>query len=104
MKHKTILTLFALILSLAALAGPARRGPIPLTQPDGTTFNALFRGDEFMKIKSYCINPVDSREDGGATHGLTRKEKDIAAAIRLAAAHLPTSLQEAWKSPIPDWP
>ena len=52
MKHKTILTLFALILSLSALAGPARRGPIPLTQPDGTTFNALFKGDEFMKIKT----------------------------------------------------
>ena len=65
MKHKTILTLFALILSLAALAGPARRGPISLTQPDGTTFNALFRGDEFMKIKTTEDGHAIIQEENG---------------------------------------
>ena len=65
MKHKTILTLFALILSLATLAGPARRGPIPLTQPDETTFNALFRGDEFMKIKTTEDGHAIIQEENG---------------------------------------
>lgn len=52
MKHKTILTFLIIFLSLAAGAIPARKGIIPLTQPDGSTFNAIFRGDEFIRIKT----------------------------------------------------
>lgn len=52
MKHKTILTFLTIFLSLAASAIPARKGIIPLTQPDGSTFNAVFRGDEFIRIKT----------------------------------------------------
>jgi hypothetical protein len=52
MKHKTILTLLTILLSLTAIAVPARKGIIPLTQPDGTTFNAYFRGDEHVRIKT----------------------------------------------------
>ena len=43
MTHKTILTILTIFISLTATAIPARRGLIPLTQPDGTTFNAVFR-------------------------------------------------------------
>ena len=52
MKLKTILTFLTIFLSLAASAIPARKGIIPLTQPDGSTFNAVFRGDEFIRIKT----------------------------------------------------
>ena len=52
MKHKTILTLLTILFSLTAFAVPARKGLIPLTQPDGTTFNAYFRGDEHVRIKT----------------------------------------------------
>lgn len=52
MKHKTILTFLTIFLSLAASAIPARKGIIPLTQPDGSTFDAVFRGDEFIRIKT----------------------------------------------------
>lgn len=38
-------------LSLGLLARPARPGVIQLTQPDGSRFNAVLMGDEFMKIK-----------------------------------------------------
>lgn len=52
MKHKTILTIFTIFLALTATAIPARKGVIPLTQPDGSTFSAIFRGDEFIRIKT----------------------------------------------------
>ena len=52
MTHKTILTILTIFISLTATAIPARRGLIPLTQPDGTTFNAVFRGDESVRIKT----------------------------------------------------
>ena len=45
MKHKTILILLAIFISLTATAIPARKGMIPLRQPDGTTFQARFKGD-----------------------------------------------------------
>lgn len=52
MKHKTILIILSLLFFFQANAGPARKGLLPLTQPDGTTFNAIFRGDEFFRIKT----------------------------------------------------
>ena len=52
MKHKTILILLTILLSLTANAIPARKGIIPLMQPDGTTFCAVFRGDEHVRIKT----------------------------------------------------
>ena len=52
MKHKTILILLTILLSLTANAIPARKGIIPLMQPDGTTFSAVFRGDENVRIKT----------------------------------------------------
>ncbi len=50
MKHKISLAILFLLLSLTAHSGPARKGPVYLTQPDGTSFCAKIRGDEFMKI------------------------------------------------------
>ena len=52
MKIKTIFLILTFLLFLPAMAGPARQGLIPLTQPDGTVFNAVFRGDEFIRIKT----------------------------------------------------
>lgn len=65
MKHKTILTLLTILLSLTAIAVPARKGIIPLTQPDGTTFNAYFRGDEHVRIKTTADgHAIIQNEDG----------------------------------------
>ncbi len=50
MKHKTMLSILAVFISITAFCGPARRGPVELMQPDGTTFSARIRGDEFMKL------------------------------------------------------
>lgn len=52
MKLRSILTILISLLSFTANATPARKGIIPLTQPDGTTFNAVFKGDEFGHIKA----------------------------------------------------
>ena len=41
-----------LLLTVSASASPARRGPVVLTQPDGTVFTALLQGDEFARIKT----------------------------------------------------
>ena len=42
----------AILISIASLASPARRGGITLTQPDGTSFKAYLTGDEFTRIKT----------------------------------------------------
>lgn len=50
MKHKTILVILALFLSLTALSRPAGKGTVFLRQPDGTIVEARIRGDEFSRI------------------------------------------------------
>lgn len=53
MKQTTyILSIFLLLICSAAFAIPAKKGPVTLRQPDGTTFKALLRGDEFTRIKT----------------------------------------------------
>ena len=48
---RLILTLACLPTALLLLtAGPARRTPLTFTQPDGSTFQALVRGDEHLHI------------------------------------------------------
>lgn len=50
MKHKTILIIWALFFFLAAYSRPAITGLITLQQPDGTTFRAYIKGDEYLKL------------------------------------------------------
>lgn len=50
MKNKVLTVITALIVFFAAYASPAKKGTIFLQQPDGTTFSAVLRGDEFMKL------------------------------------------------------
>ncbi len=50
MKQKITLFILAVLLSFTAHSGPARKGQVYLTQPDGNSFSARIRGDEFMKI------------------------------------------------------
>ena len=53
MKHRiSVLFLLAVILSFSAYAGPVHDAVHTLMQPDGSTFRALFRGDEFMRVKT----------------------------------------------------
>ncbi len=50
MKHRIILAILTILLSFSAYSGPARKAPIHLTQPDGTSFTARIMGDEHMKM------------------------------------------------------
>ncbi len=53
MRYKAhILTILLCLICVSAAAGPAKNGLIMLQQPDGSTFGAYFRGDEFMRIKT----------------------------------------------------
>ncbi len=45
-----LVTILALTATLTMPAAPARQGTVYLSQPDGTTFAACLRGDEFVKI------------------------------------------------------
>ena len=48
---KTVLSILALLLASLILTGsPARKGAFLVSQPDGTTFSAVLRGDEFGKV------------------------------------------------------
>ncbi len=49
---KVFLFLLCLFLFIPADSRPAHRGVIALEQPDGSTFRAIFRGDEFIRIKT----------------------------------------------------
>ena len=50
MKHRTLLIIFALLISFPAYSRPAGRGIISLMQPDGTVFSARITGDEFIRL------------------------------------------------------
>lgn len=50
MRHRFLITIMSILISFTAYSGPARKDLIYLNQPDGTTFGAYIRGDEFMKI------------------------------------------------------
>lgn len=53
MGYKThILAILLCLMCASAAARPAKNGLILLQQPDGSTFGAYFRGDEFMRIKT----------------------------------------------------
>lgn len=65
MKHKTILIILALIFTFSAHCRPARKGIIPLMQPDGTVFDARIKGDEFLRITTTLDgNAIVQDEDG----------------------------------------
>ena len=54
-----------LSLSPVCMAGPAIRSVFMLTQPDGTTFSARLRGDEFMKILTTADGCAISQDEEG---------------------------------------
>ena len=47
-----ILFLLSIFLSFSAFAGPVHNRILTLVQPDGTSFQARFHGDEFMRVKT----------------------------------------------------
>ena len=53
------------LLTLSAAASPARRGPLVLTQPDGTAFTALLQGDEFARIKTTIDGRAIIQDENG---------------------------------------
>lgn len=50
MRLKTILSVLMMTIAMLASAGPAQRGPVYLSQPDGYVFEGRMAGDEFYKI------------------------------------------------------
>ena len=50
-RNRIIFSTFLLFSMLSAMAIPARKTDILLTQPDGSTFMSVLHGDEFFKIR-----------------------------------------------------
>lgn len=83
---------------LGVSARPARVGKIAITQPDGTRFNAVFSGDEYMKIKRtetgesiiqnangwwcYAIYDSDGRKTSTGYHVGSDTPRDVLEASR----------------------
>ncbi len=63
--YRLKLVILTFIISFSALAAPARRDPVPLVQPDGTTFSARIRGDEFMKVMTTLDGCSIIRDEDG---------------------------------------
>ena len=94
MKLRSIIAYIMLSLSgLTALAGPAGKSMVYLKQPDGTTFQAIIRGDEFTRIKTtadghaiiqnkdgwwhYAVYSTDGRIDSSGWKVGSRPPQDI---------------------------
>lgn len=66
MKTKRFILFLAILLVTSSLyAGPAKRGAVCLQQPDGTVFDALIKGDEFVRIKTTTDGHAIIQEDDG---------------------------------------
>lgn len=63
--RKFIIYLGILLLSFSAYASPARKGPVVLTQPDGTSFSAKLLGDEFTRIKTTSQGQAIIQDESG---------------------------------------
>ena len=93
----------AILLSFASLASPARRGSINLIQPDGTSFTAYIKGDEFSRIKTtidghaiiqdedgwWCYAVYDN--NGSKTSSGHRIGTDVPASIKSLSLDIPYS-------------
>ncbi len=62
---KLKIAILLLLIGMSASASPARKGRIRLTQPDGTTFTAFMKGDEFIRIKTTENGHAIIQEDDG---------------------------------------
>ena len=62
---RKFITYISLLLTITLSASPARRGPVILTQPDGTSFIARFQGDEFTRIKTTADGHAIVQDEDG---------------------------------------
>ena len=62
---RKFITYISLLLTITLSASPARRGPVILTQPDGTSFIARFHGDEFTRIKTTADGHAIVQDEDG---------------------------------------
>lgn len=111
-----LFTLFALLLSPEAVARPAKNGPVTLVQPDGSTFTALLKGDEKVRIKTtlqghavvqdadgwWCYAVFD--EDGSRHSSGYRIGQETPKAVILQSLDVPLKqvverASQRWKSP-----
>lgn len=66
MRLRTIIISILLVISAAhSFGSPAKRGHIRLIQPDGSSFAATFRGDEFTKIKTTADGYAIMQDENG---------------------------------------
>lgn len=65
MKFKILLSILVLLLTIASNARPAKPGILTLSQPDGSTFQAYIRGDEFARIKTTVSGHAIIQEEDG---------------------------------------
>lgn len=62
---KVFLFILGIIICVSGLSRPAHSGVLTLVQPDGSSFQALFRGDEFIRIKTTLAgNAIMQDSDG----------------------------------------
>ena len=102
MRLKPLIITFALLFScIISLAGPARRTPAYMRQPDGSVFQAIIKGDEFTKIKTtseghaivqdadgwWCYALFES--DGTRVSSGWKVGRNVPAEILLQSSHIP---------------
>lgn len=124
MRLRAYISIFVMILAiLPAASVPARKGRMHLTQPDGTTFTAYIKGDEFSKIKTteegYSIMQDDEgwwcyaiyESDGSRENSGWKVGQEVPSEILVRSAHIPyaaisriATKSQQGKEEIPDGP
>ena len=65
MRKYTLVIIGLLFLCCTLFAAPAKRGVVLMTQPDGTTFQAILKGDEFVNVKTTLQGHAIVQEEDG---------------------------------------
>ena len=65
MRLRILITIIIILSALTVHASPAKRGVMTLMQPDGTSFKAVLKGDEFTRIKTTTDGQTIMQDEDG---------------------------------------
>ena len=65
MRLRILITIIIILSALTVHASPAKRGVMTLMQPDGTSFKAVLKGDEFTRIKTTTDGQAIMQDEDG---------------------------------------
>lgn len=93
-KHRFLfITLITLTICFTAASRPARHGQTVITQPDGTTFISILKGDEFIKTHTTTEGyPIIKDKDGWWCYAYYEEDGSIVSTGYMVGQDTPASI------------